>query len=85
MFTACSPFSVNVGVGAAYVVNVPEKRLTGHEQFHVSVELEKPITDNLSVVTGWEHTSNGAHLGIGRFPNRGLDMIGTKFEYKFQF
>ena len=83
--SACSPFSINTGLGGAYVNNVPETHITGHEQFHLSLEVEKPITENLSSFTGWNHYSNGSKLGMGKEPNHGLDFFGTRFVYKFKF
>ena len=85
LLSGCSPFSVNIGAGGTYVLDVPETRITGHEQFYFKLEVEKPVTDNLSVITGWNHISNGAQLGIGRYPNYGIDLFNAHVEYRFQF
>lgn len=77
--TGCSPV-LHVGVGLGFVRNIPTGHLTGHEQFHLKVEVEQSITDSLSIYGGWNHISNGAQIGIGQRPNQGLDILGARVE-----
>ena len=82
MFLAgCSPV-LRIGAGFTYAEKIPTTHLTGHEQFHLSIELEQRMTEHWSVVGGYNHISNGADLGIGRHPNRGLDFYGARLEYR---
>ena len=80
LLCGCSPV-VKIGAGFAYVETVPGSHLSGHEQFHLSVQAQQPINDRWSIVGGWNHYSNGAGLGIGNWPNGGLDFYGVGLEY----
>ena len=75
--------SVEVGIGPAYLLNVPERHLTGSTQFHVSAVHRASISDRVTVETGWNHISNGAQIGIGGYPNRGIDIFSTQLKYRF--
>lgn len=77
----CSPV-LRIGAGFTYAEKIPKTHLTGHEQFHLSLEVEQPLTDNLSLVGGYNHVSNGADLGVGNYPNHGLDFYGARLEYR---
>lgn len=71
--------SILVGVGGAYIPTVPGDQMTGHNQFHLSLEYVVPVNDIIDIRTSYNHYSNGAQLGIGRYPNQGFDSIGTQF------
>lgn len=68
---------VEIGVGGAILSRVPDG-MTGREQFHISAALIIPIIKYVEWRTAWDHYSNGAHIGIGRFPNRGFDAGSTQ-------
>ena len=74
--------TLTAGIGGAFAPNVPREYITGHEQFHVSIEHTVAITEKVSVVTSGHHYSNGAKFGIGRYPNKGMDFIGTQVKVK---
>ena len=74
---------VEIGIGVARVHNVPTSHLTGNEQFHISVTHRYDVSDKVVIETQWNHFSNGAQLGIGKFPNYGLDFYGSQVKYKF--
>jgi hypothetical protein len=80
LLTACG--SIRVGAGGGYLDNVPDN-MTGNRQFHLSFEHEYELHDNWSVVTGWNHLSNGAGLGIGEYPNVGLNLYSSRVVYTF--
>jgi len=80
ILTGCS---ASITAGVAYINDVPASHITGHEQFHIGLEAEYKITDRLSCVSGWDHYSNGAQLGIGNYPNEGMDFFGFDVKYKF--
>jgi len=77
----CLSGCLEVGIGPAYVANIPKTHLTGHEQFHISVGNRTQLTENIVLQTEWNHFSNGAQLGIGRYPNYGLDFFSTRVIY----
>ena len=74
--------TLTAGIGGAFAPNVPREYITGHEQFHLSIEHTVVISESVSVETAWHHYSNGAHLGIGRHENRGMDFLGTQVKVK---
>jgi len=78
LLTGCQP---RFQAGFSFVENVPESRLTGHEQFHFAVQGTREISENVRLVGGWQHLSNGAGLGIGRLPNHGIDTFGIDLEW----
>jgi hypothetical protein len=85
LIVACLLLSgcVEVGLGVSRVHYIPDSHLTGHGQFHISVSHRHDISKNVVLETQWNHYSNGAQLGIGEYPNYGLDFYGTQLKYKF--
>ena len=92
--------TLTAGIGGAFAPNVPREYITGHEQFHLSIEGEAPLrkmielmldpafklppwVDMCSIEVGAHHYSNGADIGIGRYPNQGLDFLGAQVKIKF--
>ena len=73
---------VYAGVGVAYIPTVPGDVMTGHEQFHISLDYVVQVTDIIDIRTSWNHQSNGAQLGIGSYPNQGFDSIGTQLVFR---
>ena len=74
---------VEIGLGVARVGNVPESHMSGSEQFHISVSHRYNVSEKVVIETQWHHFSNGAHIGIGNFPNKGLDFYGSQVKYSF--
>lgn len=81
LLQGCSS-SVTFGIGGAFVETVPSELITGHEQFHLSLEHEYIIDESISIETGWHHFSNGSKLGIGNKPNHGLDFFGSQLKFR---
>jgi hypothetical protein len=81
-FQGCS---LTVGFGGAYLNRIPRQFLTGHEQFHVSAEVSKELTDTSSLNAAIHHLSNGSKIGIGNKPNKGFEFVGIQYKYRFDF
>ena len=52
------------------------------EVLRYPVEKLPAWVDRCSLEASGHHHSNGAGLGIGRYPNKGLDFIGTQVKVK---
>lgn len=78
LFSGC----IEIGFGGDYLDHTNTNYMTGYKQFHISVANRIPINDKIILESQWNHYSNGARLGIGQYPNKGLNFFTTQFKIK---